>query len=134
MKHLNTAEKDSADIRVINKEKWLEYFTRQWSKEDQLETDNEEIFISLFSPSSTGVDPTDFYEIKEVLQKCKNKKHKGVDKITTEMIIYASTDIKIRFISLLSNCWQINCIPKNRKETCIIPTFRKRTKRRQVKM
>jgi hypothetical protein len=77
MKHLNTAEKGSADIRVINKGKWLEYFTRQWSKEDQLEADNEEIFISLFSPSSTGVDPTDFYEIKEVLQNAKIRSTKG---------------------------------------------------------
>jgi hypothetical protein len=29
MKHLNTAKKDSANIKVLNEEKWLEYFTRQ---------------------------------------------------------------------------------------------------------
>jgi hypothetical protein len=34
MKHLNIAEKDSANVKVINEERWLEYFTRQWSKED----------------------------------------------------------------------------------------------------
>jgi hypothetical protein len=83
MKHLNTAERDSADIKVINKERCLEYFTRQWSKEDQMKADNEEISTAIFSTSPTiGIDPIEPYELEKFLQKCKNKKHRVVNKIT----------------------------------------------------
>jgi hypothetical protein len=95
MKHHNTAEKDSTDIKVINEERWLEYFKRQCSKKDQMEADNEEISTAIFSTSTIGIDPIELYELEEVLLKCKIKKHPGVDKITVEMIKYASIDVKI---------------------------------------
>lgn len=60
MKTHNTAGKDFADIKVTNEEKWQEYFTRQWPKEDQLEADDEEMTTSIFSPSpSIGTDPVE---------------------------------------------------------------------------
>jgi hypothetical protein len=57
--------------------------SRQWSKEDQMEADNEEISTAIFSTSPTiGTDPIEPYELEKVLQKCKNKKHQVVIKIT----------------------------------------------------
>jgi hypothetical protein len=107
LKHLNKDQKDSADIQVINEVIWFEYFTREWSKNDDLlEVDNKEksTFLSSSLPS-IGADPIRPSEL-ELLHKCKNRKHQGVDKIATEMIKYASNDVKIQFLNLLNNCWQ----------------------------
>jgi hypothetical protein len=35
---------------------------------------------------SIGIDPTEHHELLEVLQRCKNRKHPGADKIVIEMI------------------------------------------------
>jgi hypothetical protein len=87
---------------------------------------DEEISTSIFSTSLTmEKDPTEPYELEELLQKCKNKKHPGVDKITIEMVKYASTDVKIRFLNLLNHCWQRQYIPESWKEARIIPIFKK---------
>jgi hypothetical protein len=88
---------------------------------------DEEISTSIFSTSP--LDPTEPYELEELLQKCKNKKHPEVDKITIEMVKYASTDVKIRFLNLLNHCWQRQYIPESWKEARIIPIFKKETGR-----
>jgi hypothetical protein len=126
LKHLNKDQKDSADIQVINEVKWLEYFTRQWSKNDDLlEVDNKEKSTSASSSlPSIGVDRIKPSEL-QVLHKCKNRKHPGLNKIATEMIKYASNNIKIQFLNLLNNCWQSKYSPENWKKAKIIPIFKK---------
>jgi hypothetical protein len=74
-------------------------------KDDLLEADNKE--KSTCSPSlpSVGVDPIEPSELEEVLRKCKNRKHTRLDKISIEIIKYASSDVKVQFLNLLNNCW-----------------------------
>jgi hypothetical protein len=83
LNHVNKDQKDSVGIQVINEVKWLEYFTRQCSKNDDLlEVDNKKKSTSASSSiPPIGVDPIELSELKEVLHKCKNRKHPGVDKL-----------------------------------------------------
>jgi hypothetical protein len=41
------------------------------------------------------------------------------------MIKHALTDVKIRYLNLLNNCWPRKYIPKSWKEAHIIPIFKK---------
>lgn len=109
-------------MQILNEVKSLECVTRRWSRNgDQLGADTVEISTSVLSRLSfVGIDPIEPYELKEALQKFKNGKHPRVDKVITEMMKYASIEVKIRFLNLLNNCWQSKHISGNWKDARII--------------
>jgi hypothetical protein len=76
-------------------------------------------------PLPSVVEPIEPSELEEVLYQCKNRKHSGVDKIDIEMIKCSSSDVKVRCLYLLNNCWQSKYIAENWKEVRIILIFKK---------
>ena len=41
MKHLNSEEKDAANIKTIRNEKWLEYYKELWTNKNENEIDED---------------------------------------------------------------------------------------------
>lgn len=123
MKHLNKTEKDDAKINIINKDEWLTYYTKLWTKEENMENpgnrngkDEEE---------DRSVDQIEMGELEAALQKTKNRKAPGQDNINPELLKFAHIEVKLRFLQLLNKCWRTKTIPDSWKIAKITPIFKK---------
>jgi hypothetical protein len=55
----------------------------------------------------------------------KNRKTPGCDNLNLELLKYASTNVKLRFLNILNSCWITHRIPEEWSRAKIIPIFKK---------
>lgn len=119
MKHLNSEEKDTAQINIITTTEWLKYYKNLWYLEELAEEDQE------YENEKIEIDPLDTEELNNALQCAKNRKAAGPDGINNELIKYASEEVKSRYLRLLNICWRSCSIPQEWKTAMIKPIFKK---------
>jgi hypothetical protein len=96
MKNLNKTEKDTAQFNNISKDTWLRYYKHLWANSQELELEyNENKILCL--------DPITWTELDEILKTMKNRKTPGCDNSNLELLKYASTNVKLRFLNILNS-------------------------------
>jgi hypothetical protein len=65
----------------------------------------------LHTKYNVGVDPTEYEEFNDVLNSFKNRKSPWYDGINTQLLKYASPEIKHRFLNILNICWHTYEVP-----------------------
>lgn len=118
MRHLNTEEKDNAELNIIKEKGWLEHYRKLWYDPEIEEEDSTSYEVY-------NIDPLTMDEFEEALQKSKNRKAPGLDGINLELIKYSGTTLKQRLLHLLNLCWK-NCkIPDEWTKAKVISLFKK---------
>jgi hypothetical protein len=55
----------------------------------------------------------------------KNKRATGIENMNIELLKYAPTSVKYRFLDIINICWKTYQIPKSWLTALITPIFRK---------
>jgi hypothetical protein len=64
-------------------------------------------------------------ELNEILKTMKNRKTPGCDNLNRELLKYASTNVKLRFLNILNLYWITHRIPEEWSRAKIKPVFKK---------
>jgi hypothetical protein len=122
MRYLNSNERDTAKLDIIQEKEWIEHYKNLWY-DPQLEQETNEKY------ECYNFDLVTINELEKVLKKSKGRKAPGPDGISTELIKYGGTLLKLRFLHLLNLCWKLCKIPKEWTKAKVISLFKKGNRR-----
>jgi hypothetical protein len=118
MIHLNSTEKETAQLNVIDIKEWVTHYKKLWV-DDSLDD------ASHISLDRVCVDMIDINELEEALKYSKNRKATGEDGLNLELFKYSSILFKFRFLHLINMCWKTCSIPEDWKKAKVISLFKK---------
>jgi hypothetical protein len=102
---------------VIKEEEWYSFFKN-------LYTNNKNVHEEI-NPTLIEVDNIEFNELNEIINNMKNKKAIGIDNMNIELLKYAPTSVKYRFLDIINIYWKTYQIPKSWLTALITPIFKK---------
>lgn len=81
MNYMNSAERDTADIKVIDKERWIQHYWNLWY--DATDEEQQENYI--IKPFTA--DLIDIRGLEGALRKMKNRKATDIDNLNAEQFV-----------------------------------------------
>jgi hypothetical protein len=118
MRYLNSEERDTAKLDIIQEKEWMEHYKYLWY-DPQLERETNEKY------ECYNIDLLTINELEKALKKSKGRKAQGPGGISTELIKYGGTLLKLRFLHLLKLCWELCKILKKWTKAKVISLFKK---------
>jgi hypothetical protein len=95
MRYSNNVERDTEKLDIIQEKELIEHYKNLWY-DPQLEQESNEKY------ECYNIDKLTVNELEEALNKSKGRKSPGPDGISTELIKYGGTLLKLRFLHLLN--------------------------------
>lgn len=117
IKHLNSQERDTARLNVIEDEEWKRHYQELWCQAEANRDEGSDI--------SACVDMITLDELQQALRDSKNRKASGLDKINMELLKHGGPLFELRFLHLINECWRANDVPSAWNKAEVISLFKK---------
>lgn len=117
---------EEEQINVIEPEIWMEYFENLYWQPNNKANEEKEGSPTESSPAKdVENDKITLEDIKIAIRQLKTRKSPDIDKITNELIKYEGIEIVKGIANLFQKIKSYGTVPKNWKESIIIPIYKK---------